>query len=425
MSNSPRALRRFLWFGGMVLAVGLLGVAWKAEPTWPLFSGSQTAVDRATNSNRIVPRNGDRVFLEAPANDDLTEILDGQRVTSRPGTARVSEAFRSEGLSDELTGSGRRGIPASSAGFEVESSPGATSRPRRGIAARDDIVFEDVPHRTTILAQAPELQAEPATPATTAEPQPVTPPARSEPALLDAPLLIAAKTAKDATLVELSAIEEIYKANDYETALREYSKWYWKKPETRDALQKRMDELATKVYLAPQPHVMEPYVVQPGDLLQSIARKYKVTWEYLAKLNKTDPKKIRPGQKLKVVEGPFAAVISTSQYRLYIHVNGAYVKSFRVGLGKDNSTPTGSFTVKDKLVNPTYYGPDGVIKADDPKNPLGERWIDIGNSYGLHGTIEPDSIGKNESRGCIRLLNADVEEVYDFLTVGSPVLIQK
>ena len=77
------------------------------------------------------------------------------------------------------------------------------------------------------------------------------------------------------------------------------------------------------------------------------------------------------------------------------------------------------------MVNPTYYGPEGVIKADDPANPLGERWIDIGDSYGIHGTHEPDSIGQDKSRGCVRMLNEDVAEVYDFLIVGGEVKIQK
>ena len=76
-------------------------------------------------------------------------------------------------------------------------------------------------------------------------------------------------------------------------------------------------------------------------------------------------------------------------------------------------------------------GPDGVtMERDDPNNPIGERWIglDDGNgkptSYGIHGTIDPSSIGKAHSRGCIRLRNEDVEEVYDFLGVGSEVVIQ-
>jgi lipoprotein-anchoring transpeptidase ErfK/SrfK len=82
-----------------------------------------------------------------------------------------------------------------------------------------------------------------------------------------------------------------------------------------------------------------------------------------------------------------------------------------------------------KLKNPTYYSPrgEGVISADDPKNPLGEFWIGLAGvdghavgkqSYGIHGTIEPDSIGKQASMGCIRMRNEDVAEVFELLVEG-------
>ena len=66
-----------------------------------------------------------------------------------------------------------------------------------------------------------------------------------------------------------------------------------------------------------------------------------------------------------------------------------------------------------------------MISGDDPANPLGERWIDLGESYGIHGTIDPDTIGKAASRGCIRMRAKDVIEVYDFLVKGSEVVIRK
>jgi len=72
-----------------------------------------------------------------------------------------------------------------------------------------------------------------------------------------------------------------------------------------------------------------------------------------------------------------------------------------------------------------HYGPEGIIPHNDPKNPLGERWIDLGDSYGIHGTIEPDSIGTAASRGCIRLRDADIIEVYNFLVNGSLVEIRE
>jgi lipoprotein-anchoring transpeptidase ErfK/SrfK len=115
-----------------------------------------------------------------------------------------------------------------------------------------------------------------------------------------------------------------------------------------------------------------------------------------------------------------------------------YVTTFPVGLGKDDSTPTGTFLVEPqkKLKNPTYYSPrgEGVIDADDPKNPLGERWVGLTGidghaigkeSYGIHGTIDETSIGKMESMGCIRMHNADVEWVFDLMVEGKSLVIVK
>ena len=169
--------------------------------------------------------------------------------------------------------------------------------------------------------------------------------------------------------------------------------------------------------------VAPAYAVQPGEQLRTIATRNKLTWEYLARLNQVDPRKMRAGKKLKVTPGPFSAFVSLSNHVLLVLHEGRFVKIYRVGVGKDNSTPLGTFTVKEKLSDPTYYGPEGVIANDAPNNPLGERWIDIGDSYGIHGTDNPASIGRSESRGCVRMLNKDVEEVYDFLVIGSTVVI--
>jgi L,D-transpeptidase ErfK/SrfK len=127
-----------------------------------------------------------------------------------------------------------------------------------------------------------------------------------------------------------------------------------------------------------------------------------------------------------VLKGPFGAVVDLNDFTLTIHLQGYFVKRYEVCIGKDGSSPIGKFSVLNKVENPPYTGPDGkVIVADDPRNPLGERWIDLGDSYGIHGTIDPDSIGKAESRGCIRLRDQDIIEVYNFLVKGAEVVIRK
>jgi len=128
------------------------------------------------------------------------------------------------------------------------------------------------------------------------------------------------------------------------------------------------------------------------------------------------------------------AVVDKSAFTidLYLGAPGGegsmYVLTFSVGLGADDATPTGLWVVPKgaKATNPVYYSPrgEGIIAADDPKNPLGDYWIAIEGvdgeavgktSFGIHGTIDPDSIGKQASLGCIRLRNEDIERVFKML----------
>jgi lipoprotein-anchoring transpeptidase ErfK/SrfK len=144
------------------------------------------------------------------------------------------------------------------------------------------------------------------------------------------------------------------------------------------------------------------------------------------------PEKIRAGQKLKIPRGPFHARIYKSDFRLDVYLGDVYVRSYRVGLGATGSTPEGIWRVKERLPNPTYYPSASatdkrIIPPDDPNNPLGEHWIGLEgidgaavghDGYGIHGTIEPDSIGKAVSLGCVRMHNEDVAALFGMLLPG-------
>lgn len=223
----------------------------------------------------------------------------------------------------------------------------------------------------------------------------------------------------------LQAIDKLLEEGDTLAAHRELSKMYWADPADRDQLRDRIEKTAEIIYFSPQPHFIEPYVVQTEDQFSKFAKTYNVPWQYLARLNRVDPMRIRPGQKLKVIRGPFSAVVDLSRFELTVHAHGYFVRRFDVGIGKQGTSPVGKFKVLEKVVNPQYTDPEGrVVDADDPSNPLGERWLDLGDGYGIHGTIDPNSIGKAESRGCIRLKNQDIEDIYDLLGVGSEVVIR-
>jgi lipoprotein-anchoring transpeptidase ErfK/SrfK len=139
---------------------------------------------------------------------------------------------------------------------------------------------------------------------------------------------------------------------------------------------------------------------------------------------------LRTGEQLKVIRGPFDALVELEKFRLTLFVQGRYAGRFKIGIGKDNATPEGEFEVLQKIPNPAYYG-DVVIDQNDPNNPLGDYMVDLGDKLMIHGTNEPQSIGRAESRGCIRLDNRDVKDVYEILSVktdrstGSKVTIRR
>lgn len=361
---------------------------------------------------------------DGPHQDPLPPLEDPlspagrRRVAERANTRQLSAVAGDDPFAETVKANS--GATVTTAGFEeLADQTDIAANPRTATSRASSKA--KTPTRNTATANSPvrEKVLDP----TETSPAPA---AKAKPKSSLSKIAAPAQSVQGAGLTDLFTIEKLIESGDFPTAQRELSRWYWKVPEKREEIRKQLEHMAESLYFSPTPLFHEPYVIQPGDQLRVIAQRYKISWEYLATLNHVDARKIRMGQKLKVVEGPFSVIVSLSSYELIVHLNGSYVKRYRVGVGKEGSTPVGTFVVKNKMVDPTYYGPDGLVMAhDDPQNPLGERWIDIGDSYGIHGTIDPDSIGKNESRGCVRMLNKDVEEVYDFLVLGSQVKIQK
>ena len=115
-------------------------------------------------------------------------------------------------------------------------------------------------------------------------------------------------------------------------------------------------------------------------------------------------------------------VVSIPDRTLAVIENNAVVEVFAVAVGAPNSpSPTGTFTIVNRVANPTYYHPGKVI-APGPQNPIGTRWIGLNQKgYGIHGTDQPASIGYAQSHGCIRLRNADVERLFERVRTGDVV----
>lgn len=99
---------------------------------------------------------------------------------------------------------------------------------------------------------------------------------------------------------------------------------------------------------------------------------------------------------------------------------------YPVGVGRiESKTPAGFYKIVEKIENPTWVDPGdtSVAISSGPDNPLGYRWLGIGGNYGIHGTNKPSSVGHYVSNGCVRMVEADVEKLFDKVDVGTEVQI--
>ena len=166
------------------------------------------------------------------------------------------------------------------------------------------------------------------------------------------------------------------------------------------------------------------YEIKSGDTLSKIAHKYKTTADLIRKSNNLSGDVIVPGRKIKVWNAPFAILVDKSLNILILKSDEEIIKTYVVATGKDNSTPVGTFKITSKLVNPTWFKAGAVVPAGSPENILGTRWMGLDKpSYGIHGTTDPQSLGKQATQGCVRMANSEVEELYAIVPLGTEVVI--
>lgn len=116
---------------------------------------------------------------------------------------------------------------------------------------------------------------------------------------------------------------------------------------------------------------------------------------------------------LQAGKSGYSITINVNHRTLTLYHNGNVFKVYPVAVGKPSSpTPKGTF----KIVN----------KAMNPGGPFGARWLGLNapnGDYGIHGTNNPSSIGKDVSNGCIRMYNNNVIELYNLVQIGTTVKI--
>ncbi|MGQ0554264.1 MAG: L,D-transpeptidase family protein [Planctomycetota bacterium] len=179
----------------------------------------------------------------------------------------------------------------------------------------------------------------------------------------------------------------------------------------------------------------KPYAVKSNDSLWKLCNKtlpasLGVSPEVgLIKLvNGLSQDALRVGQTLAIPVEPLRIRVDSTQLGLSVFVGGQAVAAYRVGLGKEGRTPLGAFTVIERQENPTWYHAGKAIPFGDPENVLGTRWLGFDEradavGYGIHGTSQPETIGLFESMGCVRMRNAEVEELFELVARGTQVEI--
>jgi lipoprotein-anchoring transpeptidase ErfK/SrfK len=155
-----------------------------------------------------------------------------------------------------------------------------------------------------------------------------------------------------------------------------------------------------------------------------IASRYDLPWQLLANINSIDdPVTVLPGTELKVVRGPFRAEVDLQRNELTIFLGDLYAGRFPIAVGTSPAPEEGTYTVQDKQSARTYYDKDGTpIPPDDPRNPYGNVWLDLGKQLCIHGS--PDK-SEPSPEGCISLRGADADDLYGILSQGSTVTIRR
>jgi len=192
-----------------------------------------------------------------------------------------------------------------------------------------------------------------------------------------------------------------------------------------DTIQKSLEEVNMHLIFSNAPTDKAViHEVKAGDTLGGLSKKYGTTVELIKISNHLKNDVIRIGQKLRVWTGKFNIYVDKSQNILILKDENEVVKVYDVSTGQNGSTPVGDFKITSRLVDPVWFNRGVVVPPESPQNVLGTRWMgfDI-PGYGIHGTVEPETIGQQVTAGCVRMKNQDIEELYSLVPVGTQVVI--
>jgi lipoprotein-anchoring transpeptidase ErfK/SrfK len=133
---------------------------------------------------------------------------------------------------------------------------------------------------------------------------------------------------------------------------------------------------------------------------------------------------------------PGTIVVKTGERRLYLILDSGRAMRYPVGVGRAGKQWSGTTQIDGKYLNPAWAPPrevkrdkpnmPDVIPGGSPRNPMGVAALTLaGGEYAIHGTNVPGSVGGFVSYGCIRMLNDDIRDLYQRVSVGTTVKVTR
>jgi LysM repeat protein len=228
------------------------------------------------------------------------------------------------------------------------------------------------------------------------------------------------------------AVQAALDRGELSQALLLLSDWYGDpslSPAETQEVDLLLSQLAGSVIYSIEHRLEPPYMVQAGEGLQEIAQRFEVPWQLLAKINGlSSPDGLQPGQQLKVVRGPFSALVDLSQRRLTLMLDRRYAGQFAIEVEPTTSEEEGHWSVNQKLITPGNVGQMGSAPTTptDQKSIMMTNTSDGASQIAILRGANGSAPGSTDPAGrVIRLKIQDVGDVYDILSLGSQVVIRR
>lgn len=206
----------------------------------------------------------------------------------------------------------------------------------------------------------------------------------------------------------------------------------------RRSLWPRLEQLNAAIVFAVEPaDGFSVELVRKGDTLWSLCQRLKrnakidVAPGLISSINHVPASGLKAGTRLKVPSAEVSVVVDKSDFRLYLLLDGVVIHHVSAGIGREGLTPEDTFSISSRIVRPDWTDPatGKTIRYGELGHKIGGRWLGFSRSgkktgWGIHGTVEPLSVGQAMSDGCIRLAEDDLVRIFEWIPEGTEVLIR-